>query len=103
MENKEVTEYRQPNNQNLLLITKLESLHNKHRNRQAGTHAHLKWYRGSSALRGWDITVSTSVTDNMELIAALRISREHPGFTMVLTWEHIVSGHVHIRDLVLNY
>jgi len=52
-------------------------------------------------LRGWDITVSTSLTDNMELIAALRISREHPGFTMALTWEHI-SGHINVRNLLVN-
>jgi hypothetical protein len=31
------------------------------------------------------MTVNTSVIEDMELIAALRMSREQPGFTMVLT------------------
>ena len=31
------------------------------------------------------MTLSTSFTDVIELIAAFRISREHPGFRMVLT------------------
>uniref|UniRef100_A0A0E0LZH2 Glucose-1-phosphate adenylyltransferase n=1 Tax=Oryza punctata TaxID=4537 RepID=A0A0E0LZH2_ORYPU len=47
----------------------------------------LRLNRGSPALKGADITFSTSFTDDIELIAAFRISLEHPGFTMFLTWD----------------
>lgn len=36
------------------------------------------------------MNLSTSFTDAMELMDALRISREHPGFRMVLTCDHII-------------
>lgn len=41
-------------------------------------------------LRGADMNLSTSFTDAMELMDALRISREHPGFRMVLTCDNII-------------
>jgi hypothetical protein len=33
----------------------------------------------------WDITVNASVTESIELITALMVSLEQPGFRIVLT------------------
>lgn len=43
------------------------------------------------------MNLSTSFTDAIELIDALRISREHPGFRMVLTCDIIMFDKLNNR------